>query len=172
LAPTVLGEVDFGSSICYTCIWTRDAPDTVLQDIQPAGYPANLKAGYWISGRISCWISGSTHKLIVKYNTPAIFKARLMNVFFYKIKKGEIFVDRKPIAMFCSKFNKLSWSRLIDWLFKVSCIRPDIWPSNPVSGRITDLKKGRIIWPDIGPTGLSDRISGQPDIQCIPNLDC
>jgi hypothetical protein len=80
-----------------------------------------------------------------------------MNVFFYKIKKGEIFVDRKPIAMFCSKFNKLSCSRLIDWpdirLFKVSGIRPDTRPSNPVSGRIPDLKKGRIIRPDIRPTG-------------------
>jgi hypothetical protein len=32
----------------------RDAPDTlILSDIRPAGYPANLKAGYRISGRLS-----------------------------------------------------------------------------------------------------------------------
>jgi hypothetical protein len=30
----------------------RDAPDTVLPDIRLAGYPANPKAGYQISGLI------------------------------------------------------------------------------------------------------------------------
>jgi hypothetical protein len=31
---------------------SRDAPNTVLPDIWPAGYPANPKAGYRIFGRI------------------------------------------------------------------------------------------------------------------------
>jgi hypothetical protein len=30
---------------------------------------------------------------------------------------------------------------------------PDIRQCNPVSGRIPDIKKGRIIWPDIRPAG-------------------
>jgi hypothetical protein len=36
-------------------VYSRDAPDTgtVLPDIWPAGYPANPKAGYRISGHIS-----------------------------------------------------------------------------------------------------------------------
>jgi hypothetical protein len=32
---------------------SRDAPVLILPDIQPAGYPANPKAGYRISGWIS-----------------------------------------------------------------------------------------------------------------------
>jgi hypothetical protein len=72
-------------------VTTRDAPDTDL-----AGYPANLKAVYRISGLIS----GLTNSLIIKYNPPAIFKARFMNIFFSKLRKGEIFFAKIPTAKF------------------------------------------------------------------------
>jgi hypothetical protein len=66
---------------------TRDAPDTVL-----AGYPANLKIGYRISGqisgeagyRISGWIIGLTKRLIVKYHVTTTRKAKFTNVSFFQ----------------------------------------------------------------------------------------
>jgi hypothetical protein len=46
-----------------------------------AGYPANIKAWFWISGHISgkagYRLSGSTERLLIKYNTPAISKGQI-----------------------------------------------------------------------------------------------
>jgi hypothetical protein len=61
-------------------------------------------------------------------------------MFFFSNFKGTILVA-KNICNVLMKNNKLSRSHLIDL--------PDIRPWNPVSGRIPDLKKGRIIRPDI-----------------------
>jgi hypothetical protein len=80
----------------------------IWPDIRPAGYPANLKAGYRISGRISGKagyrisgrISGSTHRLIVNITRQQLYKGRFINIFFSKLKKGETFCYQKPIAMF------------------------------------------------------------------------
>jgi hypothetical protein len=66
---------------------TRDAPDTVL-----AGYPANLKTGYRISGRISGEagyqisgrIFGLTKRLIVKYHVTTTKKAKFTKVSFFQ----------------------------------------------------------------------------------------
>jgi hypothetical protein len=64
--------------------------------------------------------------------------------------------------------NKLSSTNLIDLLdirpdirlFEVSGIRPDIRPSNPISGQIPDLNIGRIIRPDYPAGYPANRISG------------
>jgi hypothetical protein len=47
---TVIGLL--AKNLLFYALFIRDAPDTVLPDIQPAGYPTNPKAGFWISGRI------------------------------------------------------------------------------------------------------------------------
>jgi hypothetical protein len=76
----------------------RDAPDTVLPHIRPAGYPANPKAGYRISGRISgkdrIPVSGRildlTTIFLVKYQVNFLKAASTITDFIANIKQSMI----------------------------------------------------------------------------------
>jgi hypothetical protein len=77
-----------------------------------------------------------------------LFRTRFVHVFFSKLLKGAIFVVKKQLPCFDKNYDVTFHTDLPDIrLFEVSGIRPDIRPSNPVSGQILDLKKGRIIRP-------------------------
>jgi hypothetical protein len=147
-----------------------------LPDIRPVGYPTNPKAGYRILGRIpvsgkgripdirpDTWldnyifgqISNTINKTALTI-TPIDF-LQMLNKPWSSNKTN--FCANFFLAFFEGKLNKF-----LDYLI-----------ISRISGLISSLISGRAIWYPAGyqiskKAGSSGRISGQPDIRCIPNL--
>jgi hypothetical protein len=146
----------------------------ILPDIRPAGYPAKPNAGYRISGQKSgkgripdirqdTWFD--------KYIFSKIsnkFVKKIIDFFKHQTKHDLvtklIFVKKFFLALFEEELYKLLAQLNIS---RISGIQP-----YRISGRIS----GRAIWYPARyriskKAGLSSRISGRPDIRCIPKYN-
>jgi hypothetical protein len=124
-----------------------------LPDIWPAGYPAYLIAGYRLSGRI--FNSTITWLVPVKYEINKDIRCIWGFLFPYLKHTGSIYLHQR------SNGFKKTFLRFYDlipvWLsikigrisgyfqYRLSGRRSE--KANPVSGRIRDIRKGRIIRP-------------------------
>jgi hypothetical protein len=113
----------------------------ILQDIQPAGYPANLKAGYRISGRIFNslfkYLVLVDYEIIRHFCFPVPYLPHTGSFFFFFTSKQ--YRKRFQEDIFLKFFELIRLTIQIGMIYG---------KSNLVSYQITDIKKS-------------------PDIRCI-----